>query len=382
VTSKGTCFLLVGQIALATLGGAQSLADEVLIGFAGPLTGEMALAGEQMQNGTKLATTELNAAGGVLGQKVTIEHVDDYCDGEQAVAAARKLVADGVAVAIGHLCSQAAIAASAVYEAARIPFLTMASNPLITAQGLHWIFRASPSDVAYGSLSAEYLARQLAGKRIAIIHDTRTYGKGAADFTRKKLEELGSAPVLFEAIQPGQLLFTDLIGRLRRVGTDALYYGGYPREIGLLRRQMAEARFQPPTIVSAANTSEEYGLIAGPAADGTLLIADRRFDTAEFSAFEAGLRETYQMPSDLRVTRGYSNTKIWAQAVEAAGTTDGTAVARTLHSATFHIFGIEARFDERGEVEGPLGEATVWIWRGGKPVALPSAGSAEISAKP
>ncbi len=330
----------------------------------------MELAGEQMQNGTKLAVAELNAAGGVLGEKIVIDHVDDHCDGEQAAAAARKLVADGVAVAIGHLCSNAAIPASEVYEAARIPFLTMASNPLVTARGLHWTFRASPSDVAYSKLTAEYMARQLAGKRIAIVHDTRTYGKGAADFTRKSLEELKIAPVMFEAMRPGQLLFTDLIEGLRRVGTDVLYYGGYPREVGLLRRQMAEAGFEPPTIVSAANTSEEFGLIAGPAADGTLVVADRRFDTAEFSRFEASLRAAYQMPSDLRVTRGYGNAKIWAQAVVAAGTTDGSAVARALHSGTFHVFGIEARFDDQGNVQGPLGEVTVWVWRGGKPVPL------------
>ena len=135
-------------------------------------------------------------------------------------------------------------------------------------------------------------------------------------------------------------------------------------------------------VIAATNTSEEYGLIAGAAAEGTLVIADRRFNTAEFSAFEASLRAAYRMESDLRVTRGYSNTKIWAQAVEAAGTTDGTAVAQALHSGTFHVFGIEARFDDQGNVQGPLGEATVWDWRGGKPVPLPSESPADSQLKP
>jgi branched-chain amino acid transport system substrate-binding protein len=362
--------------------GARDVAAEILIGFAGPLTGEMALGGEQMQNGTRLAVAELNAAGGVLGQKIVLEHVDDHCDGEQAVAAARKLVADGVAAAIGHLCSQAAIPASEVYEAARIPFLTLASNPLLTARGLRWMFRGAPADDVNARFTAGYMVRQLAAKRIAILHDTRTYGQGLAELTRQSLDELGVPAVLFEAMQPGQLLFADLIERLRRVGTDALYYGGYPREVGLLRRQMAEAGFLPPMVAAAVNTSEEYGLIAGPAADGTLVVANRRFDTAEFSRFEADLRVAYQMPSDQRVTSGYSNAKIWAQAVETAGTTNGTAVAQALHSGTFHVFGIEASFDDRGNVQGPLGEATVWVWQGGKPVPLPSVASVEISRKP
>jgi ABC-type branched-subunit amino acid transport system substrate-binding protein len=88
--------------------------------------------------------------------------------------------------------------------------------------------------------------------------------------------------------------------------------------------------------------------------------------------FEASVL-AYGIPSAPRGssgTRGYNNAKIWAQAVEAASTTDGTAVAQALRSGTFHVFGVEARFDEQGNVQGPLGEAAVWVWQGGKPVPL------------
>lgn len=61
---------------------------EILIGFAGPLTGEMELAAEQMQNGVELAVAELNVSGGVLGQNVVLGLADDYCDAEQGLAAA------------------------------------------------------------------------------------------------------------------------------------------------------------------------------------------------------------------------------------------------------------------------------------------------------
>jgi branched-chain amino acid transport system substrate-binding protein len=221
------------------------------------------------------------------------------------------------------------------------------------------------------------MVRQLAAKRIAIVHDTRVYGKGLAELTRQSLEELGTPPVLFEAAQPGQLVFADLIERLRGAEIDVVYYGGYPREVGLLRRQMAEAAFVPAMITSGANSSEEYDLIAGQAAEGTLVVADRRFNTAEFSQFEASLRAAYQMDSDLRVTRGYASVKIWAQAVGAAGTTDGIAVAQALHSGTFHVFGIEVRFDDEGAAQGPLGEPALWLWKDRRPVPLPWASPSE-----
>ena len=381
MTSTTSCCLLVGSVALATLAGAHDLAAEILVGFAGPLTGEMELAGEQMQNGTALAVAELNAAGGVLGQKIVLDQVDDHCDGEQAVAAARKLVADEVAVAIGHLCSDAAIPASAVYEAARIPFITVASNPLVTGRGFRWTFRGDPPDDANARFTAAYMVRQFAAKRIAIIHDTRAYGQGLAELTRTGLAELGLRAVLFEAVQPGQLLFTELIERLR-ANVDVLYYGGYPREIGLLRRQMAEAAFLPPTIIAATNTSEEFGLIAGPAAEGTLVVAERPFDTTEFAQFEARFLAAYQVAPDLRATRGYRSAKIWAQAVAAAGTTDGTAVAQALHFQTFHVFGTDTHFDDQGNAQGSLGELAVWIWHDGSPVPLRPDVRADIKHKP
>jgi ABC-type branched-subunit amino acid transport system substrate-binding protein len=135
-------------------------------------------------------------------------------------------------------------------------------------------------------------------------------------------------------------------------------------------------------IASGANSSEEYDLIAGQAAEGTLVVADRRFNTAEFSQFEASLRAAYQMDSDLRVTRGYASVKIWAQAVGAAGTTEGIAVAQALRSGTFHVFGIDARFDGEGNVQGPLGEPALWLWQDRKPVPLQTDFRAESKTRP
>src|SRR5262245_58068964 len=106
---------------------------EVLIGVAGPITGKDAWFGERMQRGAELAVADLNAAGGVLGQQVRLIAADDFCDPKQAVAAAQKLVADGVVFVAGHHCSGASIPASKVYEAAGVLQISPSStNPLLT----------------------------------------------------------------------------------------------------------------------------------------------------------------------------------------------------------------------------------------------------------
>jgi branched-chain amino acid transport system substrate-binding protein len=100
---------------IAFLGCARA---EVLIGVAGPLTGTNAWFGEQMQRGAEVAVDDLNSAGGVLGEEVRLIAVDDFCDPDQAVAAAQHLAGQGVVFVVGHYCSGASIPASEVYQTA------------------------------------------------------------------------------------------------------------------------------------------------------------------------------------------------------------------------------------------------------------------------
>ena len=110
---------------------------------------------------------------------------------------------------------------------------------------------------------------------------------------KRRLAALGTRETLSDAAQPRQLVFTDLIERLRGAQIEVLYYAGYPREAALLRRQMAEAGFLPPMVGGNALANEDYGLIAGPAAEGTLMTSYRPLETAEFSKFQANFRETF-----------------------------------------------------------------------------------------
>jgi len=65
---------------------------EIRIGAAAQITGDYSWLGEQVERGAAMAVDDLNAAGGVLGEPIRLILVDDYCGGDQAVAAARKLV--------------------------------------------------------------------------------------------------------------------------------------------------------------------------------------------------------------------------------------------------------------------------------------------------
>src|SRR5262245_54355474 len=132
---------LIGSL-IVSVGIIQPVFAEVLIGVGGPMTGKDSWFGERMQRGAELAVTDINGKGGVLGQQIHVLVADDFCDPEQAVAAAKKLVDDGVAMVVGHHCSGASIPASEVYEAAGVVQISPSStNPLLTEQGRANVFR-------------------------------------------------------------------------------------------------------------------------------------------------------------------------------------------------------------------------------------------------
>jgi branched-chain amino acid transport system substrate-binding protein len=176
----------------ATFGTAGLGHAEILIGLPAPYTGPNAWMGEGIERGAEMAIVDLNAAGGILGQPARLIKVDDYCNGDQAVAAANKLVAAGVEVVFGHQCSGAAIPASNVYAAAGVLMMTPnATNPLVTEQGFQNVFRFCGRDDLQGSMAGTYLVDRWGGKNIAILHDGQAYGQGLAKEVKKALNVRG-----------------------------------------------------------------------------------------------------------------------------------------------------------------------------------------------
>jgi branched-chain amino acid transport system substrate-binding protein len=336
----------------------------ILIGVPGALTGAEAWLGEQLLEGTGLKVAELNEAGGVLGQPVELLPVDDYCDPDQAVAAARRLVTAHVAAVIGHVCSGAAIPASKIYEDAGILLITSGTNPKLTDQGFRTVFRVLGRDTQQGIMAANYLAERWGAQEIAIVHDGGAYGKGVAEAARQRLHELGVNEVMFEAIEPGKADYFELIDHLQAKGVDALYFGGYSAEAGLIIRQ-ARGRGYEVRMIGPDTISGEYFLrVAGKASEGVLFPSwpDLR-NKPEAAPLVARFRAKNYEPEGITFPT-YIAVQVWAEAVEKAGTLDLDAVIESLRSHKFEtLFGLIG-FDAKGDVTGY--EPFVWyVWKGG-----------------
>jgi branched-chain amino acid transport system substrate-binding protein len=361
-------FSIAAIIALATAFICPARA-EVLIGAAGPITGPLAWIGEQMQRGTEIAVADINSAGGVLGQQVRLVASDDFCDPEQAMAAARKLVGDGAVFVVGHYCSGASISASEIYEAAGVLQISPAStNPALTELGRANVFRVIGRDDSQGSVAGDYLADHWAGKKVAILHDGATYGKGLADETRAQLNKRGITEATYEAYTPGKSDYSAEIAALQAADIAVLYVGGYHAEVALMARAARDRGYSLQFISGDTLSTEDFALIAGPAAEGLLFTfgADPRQNAEAAPIVERFRAEGYE-PAGYTLST-YAAVQVWAQAVEKAASLEPKAVIASLHGQQFDTVLGQIAFDSKGDLTV---QSWVWyVWKGGEYVPL------------
>src|ERR1700722_19675996 len=151
--------------------GAGSAAAQVKFGVGGPINGANAATGAQMKNGTDQAVADINAAGGILGQKLTVEYGVDVCDPKQGVSVANKFAGDGVKFVIGYYNSGVTIPSSEVYQENGVLQITPAStNPTVTERGLWNIFRTWGRDDQQGKVAGTNTLAHVKGKKIAFVH--------------------------------------------------------------------------------------------------------------------------------------------------------------------------------------------------------------------
>ncbi|MEM9682748.1 MAG: branched-chain amino acid ABC transporter substrate-binding protein, partial [Pseudomonadota bacterium] len=207
---------IAAAAATALILGAGVAKAEIKIAVVGPMTGQYASFGAQMKAGAEQAVADINAKGGVLGQKLELLVGDDACDPKQAVAVANQMASRGVALIAGHFCSGSSIPASKVYEEEGILQISPAStNPKLTDEGGPNVFRVCGRDDQQGEVAGTFLADNFKGKKIAIIHDKTAYGKGLADETRKSLNAKGMKEALYEAYTAGEKDYSALVSKLK-----------------------------------------------------------------------------------------------------------------------------------------------------------------------
>ncbi|HRD76989.1 MAG TPA: branched-chain amino acid ABC transporter substrate-binding protein [Hyphomicrobiaceae bacterium] len=358
-------FVLSGAALIAglTLSGAANA--QIKVGVAGPFTGPNAAFGAQLKNGAEMAAADINAKGGMNGQKIELVFGDDASDPKQGVSVANKMVGDGVKFVIGHFNSGVTMPASLVYAENGVLMITpSATNPQITERGLWNVFRTCGRDDQQGEVAGKYIASALKGKKIAVIHDKTTYGKGLADETKKAMNALGVTEVLYEGVNVGEKDMSALVGKIKSSGADYIYWGGLHTEGGLLVRQMRDGGLKTVLISGDGITTDEFATIGGPGVEGTLMtFPPDPQKRPEAAAIVAKFLEKKFKP-EAYTLYSYAALQIVADAANASKSNDAKKVAATMREGKPYATVIGAiAFNKKGDITRP--DYVLYTWKKG-----------------
>ncbi len=265
---------------------------------------------------------------------------------------------------IGHYNSGVTIPSSEVYQENGILEITPAStNPTVTERKMWNIFRVCGRDDQQGTVAGAYILKHFKGKKIAVVHDKTTYGKGLADETKKAINKGGMKEVLYEGINTGEKDYSALVSKIKQSGADLVYFGGLYTEGGLIVRQMRDQGVKAPLMGGDGITSDEFASVGGPGVEGTLMTygPDPRNNPAAKEVVRRIPRQAKFEP-EAYTLYSYAGVQVIKQAAEAAKSLDPKKVAEKMHSGMkFKTVLGDLSYDKKGDITRL--DYVMYIWK-------------------
>jgi branched-chain amino acid transport system substrate-binding protein len=305
-------------------------AQSLKIGEVDPLTGGISQFGIGCHQGITLAFEELNAAGGVLGQKVELITEDDQSKPGQSATVVRKLITQDKVIAIlGDATSSATLESAPIAQSNKIPMITpSATNPRITAVG-DFIFRVCFLDEFQGRVIARFASKNLKAQKVAILTDTKQdYSVDLAKFFKEEFAKLGGVIAVEQSYATGDTDFRAQLTSIRASKPDAICLPGYYQEVGLIIRQGRQIGLKMPFIGCDGWANEALLDIGGKAVEGCYFTNHFSPDdqAPNVKNFVEKYRAKYGSAPDTFAALGYDAARLLAAAVQRSGTADSTAI--------------------------------------------------------
>ena len=278
--------LIVASLALSACGsrdtgtGASSGNKTVKIGVMAPVSGDLSALGLGIQHSVELAVKQANATNAIPGWTIQVEVKDDEAKPDVGKNAATAFAGESnVAGVVGDLNSSVSQSTQPVLATARIVQVSPANtNPTLT-QGADFktapkrtydtYFRTCTTDAVQGPFAAQYLFK--AGiKKVATIHDKKSYGQGLVEAFSAEFTKLGGTVVAAETINPDDSNYQAVISKVKPKSPDAVYYGGEYPQAGPLSQQMKAAGLNVPLMGGDGIYDGKFITLGGKTSEGDL----------------------------------------------------------------------------------------------------------------
>ena len=294
------------------------------LGTIGPLTGDAAIYGQAVANGAKIAVDEINAAGGAI--QFEFQSQDDVADGETSVNAYNKLMDWGMQVMVGPTTTGASIAvADKVYADRTIMLTPSASSPDVTA-GKDNVFQACFTDPNQGTGSADYIADNMTGAKVAVIYrNDDAYSQGIRDTFVAEAAAKG-LEVVYEGTFTADTAtdFSVQLTAAQSAGADTVFLPIYYQPASVILTQAAAMNYAPTFFgvdgMDGILTMEGFDTSL---AEGVMLLTPFSADAEDerTQTFVKTYQEQFGNTPNQFAADAYDAVYIYAAALEAAGCT-------------------------------------------------------------
>ena len=348
--------LLAKTLSAVSLACAVSLsfaADPIKIGVAGPFTGGSSSMGVSMRDGVRLATDEINKAGGVLGRQLLLIERDDEAKNERGVQIAQELInKEKVAATVGYINTGVALASQRFYQEAKIPVMNnVATGTLVTQQfndqPENYIFRNAAHDSIQAPMIVEEAIARRGFKKVAVLADSTNYGQLGREDLEKALALKGIKAVAVEKFNIKDVDMTPQLLKAKEAGAEAVLTYGIGPELAQIANGMTKLGWKVPMIGSWTLSMANYIDNAGPGGEGARMPQTfiQEPTTPKRQSFIINYLKTFnpknaRIDSPVSAAQGYDSIYLLAAAIKQAGSTEGPKVKAALEDLKAPVEGV------------------------------------------
>jgi branched-chain amino acid transport system substrate-binding protein len=327
--------------------GAKADGSEIIIGASLCMTGIQSPLDEPILRGAQLAVDEINANGGVLGKKLKLVNLDGKSDPVVVGNNGEQLTAQGAAAIITPADFDFGGPASRAAQAAGIVGISPgASSPLFGSATLgDKQFTLSMWNTTMGAAAAEWSFKELGLKNAYVVTDTFIdYTTSLSEYFIESMEHLGGTIVGKDTYTQGDQNFSAQLQRLKAKGSEAdvIFISSYMPDLGLIIRDIRAAGITTPILGGDSYDDPELAKVLGADFGTDITYATHAFLSKAANPLVPDFMSLYEKshgeePDTALVANGYDTVNVLAQAMKAAGTTDGAALAKQMTSMKFDL---------------------------------------------
>ena len=347
-------------VAAAAVFTTGAYAADIKLGVAGPFTGGSASMGVSMRDGVRLAAKEINAAGGINGNKIVLIERDDEAKNERGVQIAQELINNEKVVAtLGYINTGVALASQRFYQDAKIPVMNnVATGSVLTKQfpnaAENYVFRNGAPDNIQAPMIAKEAVEKRGLKKVAILADSTNYGQLGREDLEKALKTYGVTPVAVEKFNIGDVDMTSQLLKAKNAGADVILTYAIGPELAQIANGMAKLGWKKPMIGSWTLSMASFIDTAGKNGNGAVMpqtFIQQPATTPKRKVFvDAYLKEFKPkngiIASPVSAAQGYDSVYLLAAAIKQANSTEGPKIVAALQDLKAPVDGVVMTYNK------------------------------------